>query len=75
MTGSRDLINNKLFVISGYVKLIFNDDKMIYLSCPDCRKKVIEVGEQLWRCENCSKVIAKNKPTYMLSAIIQDSTG
>ena len=45
MTGSRDLTNNKLFVISGYVKLIFNDEKMIYLSCPDCRKKVIEVGD------------------------------
>ena len=47
---------------------------MFYLSCPDCRKKVTEHGDK-WRCENCNKVYPTNIPTYMLSAVISDSTG
>lgn len=31
----------RFFKISGYIKKIFNDDKILYLSCPDCRKKVM----------------------------------
>jgi replication factor A1 len=51
-----------------------NDEKMYYLSCPDCRKKVIDEGTG-WRCENCNKVQATNIPTYMLSAKISDPSG
>lgn len=47
--------NAKFFKISGYVSRMANDDKMYYLSCPDCKKKVVEetVG---YRCENCNKI-------------------
>jgi len=46
----------------------------MYLSCPDCRKKVIEEGG-LWKCEHCSKTHTINLPTYMLSALINDVSG
>jgi replication factor A1 len=64
----------KFFKISGYIKIIFNDDKILYLSCPDCRKKVIP-EDDLWRCENCNKLHENNLPTYMLSALISDVSG
>jgi hypothetical protein len=42
----------RFYKISGYVKMIFNDEKILYLSCPDCRKKVVEeLGR--WKCEHC----------------------
>lgn len=42
----------RFYKISGYVRTIFNDEKILYLSCPDCRKKVVEeLG--LWKCEHC----------------------
>ena len=51
-----------------------NDDKMYYLSCPDCKKKVVEetVG---YRCENCNKIQMQPNPTYILSARISDTSG
>lgn len=48
---------------------------MIYLSCPKCRKKVIEDAPGLWRCENCCMTHDKNVPTYMISAVIADVSG
>ena len=64
----------KFYKISGFVKIIFNDDKIMYLSCPDCRKKVIEeLGK--WKCEYCNKTHEQNLPTYMLSALINDVSG
>lgn len=51
-----------------------NDDKIYYLSCPDCRKKVIEEATG-WRCENCNKIQLTNTPTYMLSARLLDTSG
>ena len=47
----------------------------MYLSCPDCRKKVIEESDNKWKCEHCSKVHDSNLPTYMLSALISDVSG
>jgi replication factor A1 len=64
----------KFYKISGFVKTIFNDDKIMYLSCPDCRKKVIEEAGA-WKCEHCSKTHSTNLPTYMLSALINDVSG
>ena len=51
--------------------MIFNDEKILYLSCPDCRKKVVEEMGR-WKCEHCQKTHAKNLPTYMLSALVAD---
>ena len=66
---------NKYFKISGYVRNIFHDEKIMYLSCPTCRKKVVEHSNSKWKCENCDKVYDTNIPTYMLSAVISDVSG
>ena len=66
---------SKFCKISGYVKKIFCDERMIYLSCPVCRKKVFEESTNKWKCETCNKVHDSNIPTYMFTAIIADLTG
>ncbi len=55
----------KFFKLSGYISRLTNDDKVFYLACPDCRKKVQECTEG-WSCESCGKVKATMVPTYML---------
>lgn len=72
--GNNSANFTKFYKISGFVKTIFNDDKIMYLSCPDCRKKVIEECG-MWKCEHCSKTHSANLPTYMLSALINDVSG
>ena len=49
----------------------------MYLGCPDCRRKVFEEPGQnkTWRCETCMKTFKHFIPTYMISAIIHDSSG
>lgn len=64
----------KFYKISGFVKTIFNDEKIMYLSCPECRKKVTEERGN-WKCEQCHKTFSTNLPTYMLSALINDVSG
>lgn len=63
-----------MFKINGYVSKMMNDERMFYLSCPDCRKKVTE-DISGWRCESCGKVQHSNIPTYMLTAKIADVSG
>jgi replication factor A1 len=65
---------SKFYKISGFVQHIFNDDKIMYLSCPDCRKKVTE-EHGLWNCEACHKTHTTNVPTFMLGALIADASG
>ena len=46
---------SKFYKISGHVsKMVGETDKMYYLSCPECKRKVIEepVG---FRCDHCDK--------------------
>ena len=66
--------SSKFFKLSGFVKVIFNEDKLFYMACPDCKKKVT-LENSLWRCENCLKSHKNSQPTYMLSAVIHDATG
>jgi replication factor A1 len=53
---------------------VINDERMFYLGCPECRKKVIEEVAG-YRCENCNKVQTQCVPTYMLSAKMNDLSG
>jgi replication factor A1 len=64
----------KYYKVTGFVQRINVDDKMIYKSCPDCRKKVQD-DPAGYRCESCEKVYMNNVPTYMLTAKIQDPSG
>ena len=65
---------SKFFKLSGYISRLTNDDKVYYLACPDCRKKVIEQTEG-WRCESCDKVKPTMVPTYMLQGRVSDLLG
>lgn len=47
---------------------------MYYISCPDCRRKVIDEGHG-FRCENCNKTQPTMIPTYMLTAKVSDVSG
>ena len=67
------------FNVSGYVTYIKNDDRILYLACPEenCRKKVIDndgvvdtVGK--YRCDHCNRSWDTCVPTYMLLAKISD---
>ena len=51
-----------------------NDERMYYLGCPECRKKVTEEVAG-YRCENCNKVQTQCVPTYMLNAKMSDLSG
>jgi len=65
---------SKLYMISGFIQSIKNDDKMIYNSCPVCRKKVQDEPAG-YRCEQCDKVHSTMVPTYMLTAKVSDLSG
>jgi len=45
-----------------------------YLSCPDCKKKVIEESPDMYRCERCDKLV-KPTPRYIFSIQAMDATG
>lgn len=53
---------------------IKNDDRIFYMACQSCRKKVIEEGPNSYRCENCNKSFESYDPTYMMTARISDFT-
>ena len=61
--------------MQGYIKHIYIDEKMTYLSCPVCRKKVAEDKPGFWGCEDCNQIHDKNIPTYMISAVFADMSG
>jgi hypothetical protein len=42
-----------------------NEDKLFYLGCPDCRKKVLDDAAG-YRCETCDKVHMTCQPIYMM---------
>jgi hypothetical protein len=71
--GNSEPNKAKFFKVSCFIQNIKDDDKMFYLACPDCKKKVTEepVG---FRCEHCAKVYNSCDPTYMLSAKVADSS-
>ena len=64
----------KFFKISGFVSHARSDDKYYYLSCPDCRRKVVDELEG-FRCENCNKSFSRSFPTYIMTVKFQDATG
>lgn len=66
---------SRFYKISGYVKQVFYDERSFYLSCPECRKKVIEQSFGMYKCDHCDKTFKTNVPTYMLSAVIADVSG
>jgi replication factor A1 len=61
------------FFINGQLNSIKNDDRMFYLACPKCCKKVTEENGSCY-CENCAQAYPKANPTYMITAKVSDPT-
>jgi len=65
------------FILNGFLCHIKNDhDKLTYFACPNdaCKRKVIQEGQDRFRCEACNKTFPKCVPTYMITAKIADFT-
>lgn len=45
------------YLVNCHVSFIKNDDKILYLACPEdnCRRKVVEESPNLFKCENCNR--------------------
>ncbi len=64
----------KYYKLSGIVSKIMNDERLFYLACNECRKKVLD-DTAGYRCESCNKTYATCNPTYMITAKISDISG
>ena len=44
------------FKVSGYImRVIFDENRMMYFTgCGGCKKKVQEIGNNMFRCESCN---------------------
>ena len=65
--------HNGYFIVSGYVSFIKSDDKMMYMACPDCSKKVEETDKGI-ECKHCNKFFEDAVPTYMLTCKFADTS-
>jgi replication factor A1 len=64
------------YVIECYLTFIAKADNMIYMACPEDKKKVQkEFGKGEWYCERCNKYYDKPVATYMVTAKLSDATG
>ena len=55
---------------------IKNRDKLFYLACPNdnCRRKVSQESNNMFRCESCARNFSNSAPTYMVVARVTDFT-
>jgi phage FluMu protein Com len=65
-----------IFKVSSHSTKIFigddaNSKPQYYISCPECKKKVLEEGS-MFRCENCNKSLRTANTTYNFSARVSD---
>ena len=58
-----------------YLDTIFANQKPIYYeSCPECKKKVLDSGQNMWRCEKCAKTLSEVKYMYNFSISVYDQS-
>ena len=62
--------SDQFFVFNGYISRVKSDSAFIYPACTmeGCKRKVIEEGSNVWRCEACNVSKSEFKPTYMFNA-------
>lgn len=70
---AHDTDKTYFFFLNGYIRYIKNDEKLFYLACTQCKRKVLE-DMHGYRCEHCSKTFASVNPTYMIKARVSDFT-
>ncbi|GAV09001.1 hypothetical protein RvY_18611 [Ramazzottius varieornatus] len=65
------------FMLKGSIMKIRNKDTALYMACPEegCNKKVIDQGNQTYRCEKCNKEQISFKWRLMLNAEVADFGG
>jgi replication factor A1 len=64
------------YTVRATISHIKQDDERPpwYLSCPDCKKKVMEESLEMFRCERCDKIVDP-VPRYIFSIQAIDATG
>jgi len=61
--------------LTVYLDTIFANQKPIYYeSCPECKKKVLDSGQNMWRCEKCNKSLNEVKLMYNFSLSVYDQS-
>lgn len=63
------------FSMQGTVTFVRKSDGMIYKACQTCKKKVLEEGENAYRCEKCKQTYSSFDYRAMASVSVLDSTG
>jgi hypothetical protein len=64
------------YVLQCYLTFIAKADNMIYMACPEDKKRVQrDFDKEEWYCERCNIYYSKPVPTYMVSAKISDPSG
>jgi replication factor A1 len=57
------------------ITLVKGDGTIAYPSCPETKKKMVEIGENQWRCEATGKEYPEPQWRYCLSMKADDYTG
>jgi len=65
------------YITAKATAVFFKKDNCLYKACPsaDCNKKVIEEGDNNYRCEKCNKTYPNFQYRLILSANLADFTG
>ncbi|ETW00602.1 hypothetical protein, variant [Aphanomyces invadans] len=61
--------------VKGTVSFIKHDAGVWYQACVKCQKKVVPDAAQNFNCEKCQTVYASCENRYILSMVIQDTSG
>ncbi|KAF5098687.1 hypothetical protein D0Z00_001940 [Geotrichum galactomycetum] len=62
------------FSVKAMAAVISQNGTLYYPSCPDCRKKLVQMPDTNWRCERCNKMFEKPFYRYVLSVCLNDET-
>ena len=55
------------------ITLVKHDGTIAYPSCPETKKKMVEIGENQWRCEATGKEYPE--PMWRCAALVGDQSG
>lgn len=67
---------NPNYVIEGMLTFIAKSDNMVYMACPDDKKKLHKdpIKDEYY-CGRCNRVYTEPVPTYMVTAKLSDPSG
>ena len=62
------------FRVSGYVPMV-NSPQLTYTACLACKRKMIELPNNMFQCESCVRTVNEGESTYAFSALLMDCSG